>query len=67
MPYAFSIKVPEGAGAAAMGGIPRISLGPFSFDLGGGIGPTGPLQWFLEGYLDIPLGLDVRNKVQLNI
>ena len=64
--YPFRIKVPEGAGVSAMGSLPQINLGPFSIDLGG-ISGSSPVRWYLEGYLDVPFGLDVRKKIQLNI
>lgn len=30
-------------------------------------GPIGPMMWYLEGYLDLPVAFDISKKVQLNI
>ena len=50
-------------------GNPVISIGPLQIggdDSMGGEGPVGFPEWFLEGYLDLPLAFDVSTRVPLN-
>jgi len=61
--YDFQIKVPESAGQVQQR--PSLSIGPITIGIGSGA--VGPLKWFVEGQLDIPLAFDIRNRVQLNI
>ena len=67
--YPFSITMPPMAGATQeffnpLHGL-TISIG--GLQIGGGPGPTGPAQWILEGYLDLPLALDVKAKVKIGV
>ena len=73
--YPFRIFVPKEAetlrqytGSSGFGS-PVISIGPLQ--IGGenymGGGPTGPPDWYLEGYLDLPLAFDVSARVLLSI
>jgi hypothetical protein len=71
--YPFRVGVPQEANSfrqsAGIGG-PVISIGPIRIGgsgFMGGTGPIGPPQWFLEGYLDLPMALDVSKRIQLNI
>lgn len=68
--YPFTLLVPGSANSAtAEPSLPfgnlQISMGGFS--LGPGAGPIGPAQWYLEGFLDVPLAVDVKAKLALNI
>ena len=67
--YPFSITMPPMARVTQdvtnpLHGL-TISFG--GLQIGGGPGPVGPAQWTLEGYLDLPLALDVKAKVNIGI
>jgi len=73
--YPFRIFVPKEAntlrqypGSGGYGS-PAISIGPLQFGGGSsmGGGPVGPPDWYLEGYLDLPLAFDVSTRVMLSI
>jgi hypothetical protein len=72
--YPFRVYVPQEAislrQSAGTGG-PVISIGPIKIGgsgfIGGGTGPIGPPEWFLEGYLDLPMAFDVSKRIRLNI
>jgi hypothetical protein len=72
--YSFRVYVPQEATSlrqSAGSGGPVISIGPIKIGgsgfIGGGTGPIGPPEWFLEGYLDLPMAFDVSKRIQLNI
>ena len=68
--YPFTLVVPSGTNASTttptspLGNL-QISMGGFT--LGSAAGPIGPPQWYLEGFLDLPLALDLKTKIALNI
>jgi hypothetical protein len=67
--YPFSIAMPLTAGVTQEFFNPlhgfTVTIG--GLQIGGGPGPIGPAQWTLEGYLDLPLALDVKAKVSIGI
>ena len=72
--YPFRIFVPKDADTlrqAAMSGYSggTISIGPIQIGGGNtmGGGPSGPPEWYLEGYLDLPFAFDVSTRVMLSI
>ena len=73
--YPFRIFVPKEAetlrqytGSSGLGS-PVVSIG--QLQIGGGDsmggGPTGPPDWYLVGYLDLPFAFDVSTRVMLSI
>ena len=72
--YDFKIKIPEDAAKSSapaqsgMPGLPNIGIGISigGFPLGG-TGGASPARWFVEGQLDIPLGIDIKNRVQISV
>lgn len=67
--YPFSITMPLIPGVTQNVSDPlhglTVSIG--GLQIGGGLGPIGPAQWTLEGYLDLPLALDVKAKVSIEV
>ena len=67
--YPFSLTLPPQAGSTQRADDPLhgMTIGIGGFQFGAGPGPIGPAQWALEGYLDLPLALDVKAKVDIGI
>jgi hypothetical protein len=67
--YPFKFVVPEGArsGHAAEKPMDGTDLLISAIRLGTGVGPLGPVKWYLEGFLDLPMAFDVSAKMQLDI
>ncbi|MFH0973173.1 MAG: arrestin family protein [Candidatus Micrarchaeota archaeon] len=73
--YEFKLKIPDDVAktsAPAQTGVAGVGLPNIGISIGGlrldsGLGPVGPARWFVEGQLDIPLGIDVKNRVQINL
>ena len=68
-PYPFSITMPSMAGITqgVIDPLHGFSISIGGLQIGGGSGPIGPAQWTLEGYLDLPLALDVKAKVSIGV
>jgi hypothetical protein len=67
--YPFSIMVPPDAGATrqVVDPLHGFTVRVGGLQIGAGAGPVGPAQWILEGYLDLPLALDVKASVSIGI
>jgi hypothetical protein len=67
--YPFSITMPPMAGVTQdiINPLHGFTISFGGLQIGGGPGPIGPAQWMLEGYLDLPLALDVKAKVNIGI
>lgn len=67
--YPFTLAVPQNAPSAHVPKKPDetidLLVGALSFVTG--TGALGPVKWYLEGYLDLPMAFDVSAKVQLDI
>ncbi len=61
--YDFELKIP----ANILEGPQFGKLGMLTKTVGLFRGQTSNVKWFVEASLDIPMGLDVRKKVQINI
>lgn len=67
--YPFSITMPPMARVTqdAINPLHEFTISLVGVQVGGGPGPIGPAQWTLEGYLDLPLALDVKAKVNIGV
>ncbi len=62
--YDFELKIPANVLEGPHGSGPLGTLAKTAQFLGGQI---SNVKWFVEASLDIPMGLDVRKKIQINI
>ena len=71
--YPFTIAVPssahpnDGLSAPLTNPLGNLQIAIGGLTIGGGAGPIGPALWYLEGFLDLPLAFDVKQKLALNV